>query len=71
MLYKIRNISGQRVEFFSTNTKGQPETDFLEVNETVRGINPFIIKDLRFYEQYGLIKIQEDLQEIDWRKEGF
>lgn len=72
MKYKIKNISGQRVEFFSTNKNGQPETDYLEINETVRGIEPFIIQDLKFYEMYGLITITEDVGvEIDWRKEGF
>ena len=73
MKYKIKNISGQRVEFFSVNNNGQPETDYLEINETVSGIEPFIIQELKFYEIHGLITIKEDLglQTIDWRKEGF
>lgn len=71
MKYKIKNISGQRIEFFSINSQGMPETDFMEIDEVVGGIKPFVVSELKFYEIHGLIKIQEDIQEIDWRKEGF
>ena len=74
-LYKVTNISGQRITLKIWNQQGEEIEDYLEIDEVVYGLNDNAIGQLIKYEWEGAVKIEETefLEEpkVRWLVEGF
>jgi hypothetical protein len=68
--YKIKNISGYDISFFEKMDSSNYKEDIFYDGEIVYGIEEDAVKLLINYQKQGLVEISE-MDNIDWRKEGF
>jgi hypothetical protein len=73
-LYRITNVANQRIGFSTITETGEVDVDYLEIDEVVYGVDEEAVKKLKFYENKGLIRIEDTDRlnsKVHWLLEGF
>lgn len=73
-MYRVTNVSGQRIEVCAICLDGTIVTDWFEIDEIVYGVSSLAANQLKSYEELGVLKVEpcEQLsRETHWLLEGF